>query len=156
MRLHPPAVPTAERLKIEKEPADRQIRAEVEIADGHKSSDDRSTSLTISHTLPSRRFIVTMLRLTLAAAILSAVALSTYASPLYLSMPSRYVFKAEDYKKNDLDSLFVAPQSSKDASNRALELMLQGRAIRDDDDIPRYNRASCSLKLNCRLSYNFC
>ena len=77
-----------------------------------------------------------MLRLLLAASLLSLTASSAIAAPLYLSVPSRYILRAEDFKKNDLDSPWVAPSFAKDVGSRVVEILLQGRAIRDEDEGP--------------------
>lgn len=75
-----------------------------------------------------------MLRLVLAVALLYTVALSALASPLYLSVPSRYIMRAEDFKRHALESRYVNPPYGKDESTRALEIMLQGRVTHDEDD----------------------
>ena len=71
----------------------------------------------------------------------TALALSALASPLYLSVPSRAIMKAEDFKK-PLDSPYVMPPAPKDASHAALEIMLQGRQLRSEDEGQRANRES--------------
>ncbi|GJE91298.1 hypothetical protein PsYK624_074470 [Phanerochaete sordida] len=68
----------------------------------------------------------------------AALTLSALASPLYLSVPSRYILKADDFKNSAVDSPFDrAPPSANDAGHKALEIMLQGRALRDEDENER-------------------